>query len=117
MPLTPLHIYNTVSENANEVSTMFNRSEIMQSAWVRVRKANVARFGLRIVLRNALRAAWNEAKQALRMARLAAAQALPKGEAARIRHAIYLLECKDRWGQADYRRHDELTADLWRAAA
>lgn len=34
----------------------------------------------------------------------------------KIREAIWVLECKDRWDQNDYRRMDELRAEL-RAAA
>lgn len=41
---------------------MFNKSEIMKAAWVLVRRANVARFGLRAVLRNALRTVWAKVK-------------------------------------------------------
>lgn len=103
----------------------FDRSAIMKAAWVIVRNANVARFGLRFVLRNALRQAWNDAKSAVRAARWAAEReaeaARPQTEADRIREAIWVLECKDRLYGADWQYLDQLRAELraaqYRAAA
>lgn len=74
---------------------MFNRSEIMKAAWVLVRRANVARFGLRTVLRNALRRVWAKAK-----AEAAEAARRPMTE---VQARIWMIESKDtRLTGADY---------------
>lgn len=41
---------------------VFDRAAIMRDAWRMVRKADVSRFPLRLLLRNALRTAWTKAK-------------------------------------------------------
>lgn len=75
---------------------MFNKSEIMKAAWVLVRRANVAKFGLRTVLRNALRNVWRKAKAE---AQLAAMRPLSETAA-----KIWVIESKDvRLTAADYR--------------
>lgn len=91
---------------------MFNKSQIMNRAWELVRKADVAKFGLRRILRNAMRTAWNEAKYAVAAAKRAALAALPRTEADNIRETILVLECKDRWTDADRTRHSALMQDL-----
>ena len=91
---------------------MFNKSQIMNRAWELVRKANVAKFGLRRILRNAMRTAWNEAKYAVAAAKRAVLAALPRTEADNIRETILVLECKDRWTDADHSRYGALMQDL-----
>ena len=54
---------------ANQQDT-YNRTAIMTHTWEIVRKANVAKFGLRFILARALKAAWSEAKHAVAMAGL-----------------------------------------------
>lgn len=90
----------------------YNRTAIMTHAWGIVRRANVAKFGLRIILRRALRAAWGDAKhnRAMMLAEIQAASEGP--EVARTRRAIAALEGKDRWTQADYARIGVLRAAL-----
>jgi hypothetical protein len=84
---------------------MFNKSQIMNRAWELVRKANIAKFGLS--LRRAMRTAWNDAKYAVAAAKRAALAALPRTRADDIRETILVLECKDRWTQADRTRYCE----------
>lgn len=87
---------------------MFNKSQIMNRAWELVRKANIAKFGLRRILRTA----WNEAKYAVVAAKRAALAALPRTEADNIRETILVLECKDRWIDADRTRYSVMMQDL-----
>jgi hypothetical protein len=89
---------------------MFNKSQIMNREWKLARKANIAKFGLR--LRRAMRTAWNKAKYAVAAAKRAAMAALPRTRADDIRETIVVLECKDRWTQADHARYSELMQDL-----
>ncbi len=91
---------------------MFSKSVIMQDAWARVRKSNVAKFGLRFILRNALRAAWSEAKHQRAMARLEAQAAAESPEVRRIKTSIAEIEGKNRWSQQDYARRGVLRAAL-----
>ncbi len=90
----------------------FNKSEIMTRAWAIARKADVAKHGLRLILRNALRTAWSEAKYAVEATKRAARAALPRTPADKIREAILVLDCKTRWTQADYARHSDLNHEL-----
>lgn len=87
---------------------MFNKSQIMNRAWELVHKANIGKFGLR----RAMRTAWNDAKYAVAAAKRAALAALPRTRADDIRETILVLECKDRWTQADHTRYCELIQDL-----
>ncbi|MFT6675922.1 MAG: hypothetical protein ACJAVM_002119 [Sulfitobacter sp.] len=90
----------------------YDLTAIMQDAWARVRKSNVAKFGLRFILRNALRAAWSEAKHQWAMARLEAQAASESPEVRRIKTAITEIEGKNRWSQQDYARRGVLRAAL-----
>lgn len=92
----------------------YDRRAIMLDAWASVRKADLTRFSLRHVLRNALRRAWSDAKYAAAAA-ARAAKAQDTTEAGRIRAAIDLLENKDRWTAADHAKADKLRAELARA--
>lgn len=91
---------------------MFNKSQIINRAWELLRKANIAKFGLRLSLRRAMRTAWNEAKYAVAAAKRAAMAALPRTRADDIRETILVLECKDRWTQANHARYSALMQDL-----
>lgn len=77
----------------------YDRRAIMHAAWGRVRKANRARFPLRVILRNALRGAWMEAKQE------AARAAQPVSSADM---QILCIECKERLAAADLREIERL---------
>jgi hypothetical protein len=90
----------------------FDCTAIMHHAWALVRKGNRAKFGLRILLRNAMRAAWSEAKHQAAMARRALHLQAETPEARRTRAAIDALESKDRLTQPDYARLGVLRAAL-----
>ena len=92
----------------------YNLSSIMRRAWEIVRGANVARFGLKLILRNALRTAWAEAKQAVALARSAP---VTSGAVARIATEIRLIESKERLFSADWARLDRLNDELRQAVA
>lgn len=77
----------------------YDRCAIMHAAWGRARKANRARFPLRVILRNALRGAWMETKQE------AASSAQPVSPAAL---QILCIECKERLTTADLREIERL---------
>jgi len=86
---------------------MFNKSEILKTAWKRTKMKmetlGYAAHQLRAVFSHELRLAWAQAKAAtVRVVRTAS----------QIRHAIFALECKDHWTQADYALRDALTAEL-----
>lgn len=85
----------------------YDRSAIMKAAWVRVRRADRSRFPLRVILRNAMRTAWAEAKLA---AMLADGPRLVSTLAAQ----IAAIESKDYLTRADWR---ELEALRLKAAA
>ncbi|WP_340262310.1 hypothetical protein [Sulfitobacter pontiacus] len=93
-------------------SATYNRTAIMTHAWEIVRRANVAKFGLRTILRRALRAAWGEAKHKRAIALIEEKAQTQSPEVARTREAIAALEGKDRWTQADYARIGVLRAAL-----
>ncbi len=84
---------------------MFNKSEIMKRAWEIVRKADVRRYGLRLILRNALRTAWHEAKQ--RVADEARLHA-PKVALTAAQVELERLHNKTRWTPVDYCRAKSL---------
>ncbi|WP_028955719.1 hypothetical protein [Sulfitobacter sp. 20_GPM-1509m] len=90
----------------------FNRTAIMSHAWEIVRRANVELYGLRTILRRALRAAWSEAKHKLAIGQVEQQAKAQSPEVARTREAIAALEGKDRWTQADYARIGVLRAAL-----
>ena len=79
------------------MTTEFNKSAIMKRAWEIIRKADLARFGLRFILRNALRKAWQEAKDVIRSAKFRAYL-----DANPIDPELARLEAKDRWTREDY---------------
>ncbi|WP_120632195.1 hypothetical protein [Ruegeria sp. EL01] len=79
---------------------MYNRQNIMNRAWAIM--AN--RPFHRVIWRNALWQAWGEAKEAVRRASMT--------EADHIREAMSLLDNKDTWTEADYRKREELVAAL-----
>lgn len=91
---------------------MFNKSEIMKAAWEMVRNADTAKYGLRRILRRCLRRAWSDAKYAIAAAKRAALATLLRTEVDNIREAILVLDCKDRWTQTNYARHDALYQQL-----
>lgn len=79
------------------MGTRFNKAEIMRRAH------DLARTGLgpyRYLFKTALRMAWAEARRAM------------QSPADRLREAIQVLECKDRWSREDYATHDRLLAEL-----
>ena len=90
----------------------YNRKAIMTAAWEIVRKANVALYGFRVIMRRALKAAWANAKHARAMEVLRSKHEQASPEVIRIQNAIAALESKDRWTQPDYARIDVLHAAL-----
>ncbi|MDF0603890.1 hypothetical protein P1J78_24560, partial [Psychromarinibacter sp. C21-152] len=81
----------------------YDRSAIMRRAWEIIRKADVARFGLNVIKRNALRAAWQEAKFAAEDA-----AARPVAELSAAEKELVCIENKNRQTDADQRRMEEL---------
>lgn len=79
---------------------MYDRQNIMNRAWAIM----AGRKFHRIIWRNALWQAWDEAKEAVRRASMT--------EADHIREAMNMLDNKDTWTQADYRKRDELVEAL-----
>lgn len=79
---------------------MYDRQSIMNRAW----SIMAGRKFHRVIWRHALCQAWHEAKEAVRRASMT--------EADHIREAMNMLQNKDTWTDADYRKHDELTAAL-----
>lgn len=96
----------------------YDRAAILKAAWAIVRGADVARYGLRLILRNALRCAWSDAKRAVaearRQAEALARAARPRAQADRIAEEILCLECKDRLSPSDWAALDAMRADLRR---
>ena len=90
----------------------YNRKAIMTAAWEIVRKANVALYGFRVIMRRALKAAWANAKheRAMRARQEKQKQASP--EVLRIQSEIAILESKTHWAQPDYARIGVLRAAL-----
>lgn len=79
---------------------MYNRQNIMNRAWAIM----AGRKFHRVFWRQALWQAWGEAKEAVRRASMT--------EADHIREAMDMLQNKDTWTEADYRKHDELALTL-----
>ena len=89
---------------------MFNRSEILRTAWASYRKT-AALIGLTTFSRKrfatALRMAWDDAKTLAFYAALAAeeaAEAVANPAKADARAELLDLQMKDRWASADYSR-------------
>ncbi|MFG6511850.1 MULTISPECIES: hypothetical protein [unclassified Sulfitobacter] len=93
-------------------SATYDRKAIMTAAWEIVRKANVALYGFRVIMRRALKAAWANAKHERAMEARQAKQEQASPAVARIQGAIDALEGKERWAQADYARIGVLRAAL-----
>ncbi|MFG6634533.1 hypothetical protein ACGYJ8_01145 [Sulfitobacter sp. 1A12126] len=90
----------------------YNRKAIMTAAWEIVRKANVALYGFRVIMRRALKAAWANAKHERAMEARQAKQAKASPEVVRIQDEIAVLESKTHWEQPDYARIGVLRAAL-----
>ncbi|MEQ5828484.1 hypothetical protein J3456_14055 [Sulfitobacter sp. NFXS29] len=90
----------------------YNRKAIMNAAWEIVRKANVALYGFRTIMRRALKAAWANAKhkRAMEVRQEKQEQATPKVVC--IQNEIAILESKTHWAQPDYARIGVLRAAL-----
>lgn len=91
---------------------MYDQAQIMRNAWAIVRKANVAKFGFRVIMARALKRAWADAKFELA---LQARRAAAEPPAARVLEQIADLEQKDRWTAADKARRAQLGAELMAA--
>ena len=88
---------------------MFNKSEILCRAWAIVKAGpNWQKYRL-TRLRYAMQDAWAEAKRAAKLA--------TQTRADKIRESLLVLECKDRWTQADYAAAADLRADLTHSVA
>ncbi|UWR37695.1 hypothetical protein [Sulfitobacter sp. W074] len=90
----------------------YNRKAIMTAAWEIVRKANVALYGFRVIMRRALKAAWSNAKHERAMNARQEKQKLASPEVTRIQNEIAILESKTHWEQPDYARIGVLRAAL-----
>ena len=90
----------------------YDLQAIMTDAWGIVRRANVALYGFRTIMRRALKAAWANAKheRAMRTRQEKQKQASP--EVLRIQSEIATLESKTHWAQPDYARIGVLRAAL-----
>lgn len=94
------------------IAAQYNRKAIMTAAWEIVRKANVAVYGFRVIMRRALKAAWANAKHERAMEARQAKQAKASPEVVRIQDEIAVLESKTHWEQPDYARIGVLRAAL-----
>ncbi|UWR30178.1 hypothetical protein K3758_01130 [Sulfitobacter sp. W002] len=90
----------------------YNRKAIMTAAWEIVRKANVALYGFRVIMRRALKVAWSNTKHERAMEARQEKQALASPEVIRIQSEIATLESKSHWEQPDYARIGVLRAAL-----
>jgi len=90
----------------------YNCKAIMTAAWEIVRKANVALYGFRVIMRRALKAAWANAKHKRAMEALREKQEQASPEVTRIQSEIAILESKTHWEQPDYARIGVLRAAL-----
>ncbi|MFG6543815.1 hypothetical protein ACGYLM_07365 [Sulfitobacter sp. 1A10445] len=90
----------------------YNRKAIMTAAWEAVRKANLALYGFRTIMRRALKAAWANAKHERAMKARDEQQAKASPEVARIQSEIAVLESKTHWERPDYARIGVLRAAL-----
>lgn len=86
----------------------YDRRQIMQRAWEIIRAANVARFGLAVIRRNALRTAWAEAKAKVRALRAAASVAVRLADP--VAREILEIETRERLTSAQFARLSELYA-------
>lgn len=86
----------------------YDLRQIMIRAWEIIRKANVARFGLAFVRRNALRTAWAEAKALVRAARAAAAGVVKLADP--VEREILDIETRERLSSGQFARLSELYA-------
>jgi len=84
----------------------------MTAAWEIVRKANVALYGFRVIMRRALKAAWANAKHERAMEARQETQEQASPEVIRIQSEIAILESKTHWEQPDYARIGVLRAAL-----
>lgn len=87
---------------------MFNRSEIMRSAWANYRRYAIGPFDM-WVFRRFLSRAWYEAKRAVWDAEQAALPKVQMSPVERLRAERDALEYSDR---IDWRRHAYLTAAI-----
>jgi hypothetical protein len=94
------------------IAAHYDRKAIMTAAWEIVRKANVALYGFRVIMRRALKAAWANAKHSRTMEALQEKQQQSSPEVSRIQESIAALEGKERWAQTDYARIGVLRAAL-----
>jgi len=94
------------------IAVHYDRKAIMTAAWEIVRKANVALYGFRVIMRRALKAAWANAKHRRTMEALREKQEQASPQVSQIHEAIAALEGKERWAQADYARIGVLRAAL-----
>jgi len=85
---------------------------IMTAAWEFVRKANVALYGLRTIMRRALKAAWANAKHERAMKERQEKQEQASPEVIRIQNEIAIVESKTHLEQPDYARIGVLRAAL-----
>ena len=90
----------------------YNRKAIMTAAWEIVRRANVALYGFRVIMRRALKAAWANAKHERAMEARQEKQEQASPEVLRIQGEIAILESKTHWEQPDYARIGVLRAAL-----
>jgi len=94
------------------IAAPYDRKAIMTAAWEIVRKANVALYGFRVIMRRALKAAWANAKHRRTMEALREKQEQASPQVSRIQESIAALEGKERWAQTDYTRIGVLRAAL-----
>ena len=90
----------------------YDLKAIMTAAWEVVRKANVALYGFRTIMRRALKAAWSNAKHERAMKTRKKKQEHASPEVIRIQGEIAILESKTHWEQPDYARIGVLRAAL-----
>lgn len=93
-------------------AAQYNRKAIMIAAWEIVRKANVALYGFRTIMRRALKSAWANAKHERAMEARQEKQEQASPEVVRIQGEIAILESKTHWEQPDYARIGVLRAAL-----
>ena len=94
------------------IAAPYDRKAIMIAAGEIVRKANVALYGFRVIMRRALKAAWANAKHSRIMEALREKQEQASPQVSRIQESIAALEGKERWAQTDYARIGVLRAAL-----
>ena len=90
----------------------YDLKAIMTAAWEIVRKANVALYGFRVIMRRALKAAWANAKHERAMEARQEKRKQASPAELRIQNEIAILESKTHWAQPDYARIGVLRAAL-----